>query len=238
MSAKKYIMLVIWCVLLCICVLIAAVVVEDLILYEQDESNVEKLNNSTSAILDTAEGSQDIVKFSETHLYIEDTNINYDIVQGEDNEYYLTHTPDGKYNKAGWLFFDYRVKASSKNKIIYGHNRVTGSMFGSLTNLTSSSYYDKNGLDTIHLIENEKDIVYRVFAVYTTDIDFDYLRCNFEDNDDFKQYIESIRIKNAVALLNDVQVKSEDSIITLSTCAGEDRLVVQAVRVIEDDKDD
>lgn len=226
---------IIWGILSFVCVSVIVVVMLDIVKYSQDENKVASLTNSDRIGVNTEENNQDIVKFSETHLYIEDTNIDYDVVQGTDNEYYLTHTPDGKYNKAGWIFFDYRVTEESKNKIIYGHNRVTGSMLGSLTKLTSVSYFDKNGLDVIHLMENNKDTIYRVYTVFVTDINFDYLHCNFEDDEKFMKYIKSMKSKNTVSLLKDVEVTSTDDILTLSTCAGEDRLVVQAVKLRVDD---
>ena len=215
--------------LLCITALVFSCV--KITYYIKDENNISSLQRGSM----TAE----LVSLTEKHysdvtLLVKHTLISYDVMQGEDNEYYLTHTPDGEYNKAGWIFFDYRVNKDSRNKIIYGHNRVTGSMFGSLSNLTMPSYYDKYGTDTIYLEEKDKISVYRIFAVYTVNKDFNYLICDFEDNEKFMEYLSKVRKLNKIEALESVVVDEESEILTLSTCSGvNDRLVVQAVKVEE-----
>ena len=64
------------------------------------------------------------------------TDINYPVVQTNNNDFYLTHSFDKSYNKAGWIFADYRNKFDNtdKNIVIYGHNMRDGSMFGSMLN--------------------------------------------------------------------------------------------------------
>ena len=49
--------------------------------------------------------------------------INYPFVQTSDNDYYLNHSFNKKYNDAGWVFMDYRNNASNfdKNTILYAH---------------------------------------------------------------------------------------------------------------------
>ena len=53
------------------------------------------------------------------------------------NDFYLKHSFDKKYNAAGWIFADYRNKldGSDKNIVVYGHNRQNGTMFSSLRNI-------------------------------------------------------------------------------------------------------
>ena len=67
-------------------------------------------------------------------LYVNNTNINYPFVQGEDNSYYLNRAFDGTKSAAGWLFADYRSDLTNfkRNTVIYGHGRVDQVMFGSL----------------------------------------------------------------------------------------------------------
>lgn len=77
-------------------------------------------------------------------IYCEDTPIDYPIVQGEDNEYYLTHTFYGNPNDNGALFMDYRGKGdfSDSINVVYGHNLETESMLGSLSGYRKQEYYD------------------------------------------------------------------------------------------------
>ena len=65
-------------------------------------------------------------------IKIDDTSINYPIVQGKDNEYYLNHNIDGKVATAGSIFLDYRNKWSDDFLIIYGHRMSGEQMFGEI----------------------------------------------------------------------------------------------------------
>ena len=67
-------------------------------------------------------------------LKVNNTNIEYPVVQANNNDYYLYHSFDKTENGAGWIFLDYRnkIEGRDKNIVIYGHNRKDGSMFGTL----------------------------------------------------------------------------------------------------------
>ena len=64
-------------------------------------------------------------------IIIPDTNINYHIVKGSDNSFYLTHSFEKKANYAGAIFMDYQAdgKFKDRNTIIYGHNMWHKTMF-------------------------------------------------------------------------------------------------------------
>lgn len=66
-------------------------------------------------------------------LKVENTNIEFPVVQAKDNSYYLTYNFNKKYNVAGWVFADYKNKlnGTDKNIVVYGHNMRDDSMFGS-----------------------------------------------------------------------------------------------------------
>lgn len=77
-------------------------------------------------------------------LYCEDTNINYPLVQGEDNNYYLRHSYNGEYLTAGTLFVDAsnRPQFADSNTIIYGHNMKSGIMFAHLRDWADQEFFD------------------------------------------------------------------------------------------------
>ncbi len=77
-------------------------------------------------------------------LYCPDTVINYPLVQGEDNDYYLHRLINGTPNNNGTLFVDEQNSAgfSDENTVIYGHHMRNGSMFGYLENYEQQSYYE------------------------------------------------------------------------------------------------
>ncbi|MBR3153459.1 MAG: class B sortase [Lachnospiraceae bacterium] len=68
--------------------------------------------------------------------------IAYPIVQGDDNEFYLHHLPNGEYKNAGSLFMEAANSPdlTDVNTIIYGHNMDNGSMFGKFRNMTEKEY--------------------------------------------------------------------------------------------------
>lgn len=72
-------------------------------------------------------------------IQIEAAGIDYPVVQGEDNDYYLHHTFRGEPNIAGSIFMDYRnVDFMDEKVILYGHNMRNGSMFAGLKDLDVS----------------------------------------------------------------------------------------------------
>ena len=77
-------------------------------------------------------------------IQVNGTNINYPFVQTNNNDYYLTHSFNKSYNQAGWVFMDYRNNTTDydKNTILYAHGMNNKTMFGSLRNILSSSWYD------------------------------------------------------------------------------------------------
>lgn len=71
-------------------------------------------------------------------IRIEAAGVDYPVVQGDDNEFYLHHTFSGEKSIAGSIFMDYRNTSDffDEKVIIYGHNMKDGSMFAKLKDLT------------------------------------------------------------------------------------------------------
>lgn len=74
-------------------------------------------------------------------LKINNTNVEYPVVKGTNNSFYLNHSFDKSKNSAGWIFADYKNKFDNtdKNIVIYGHNMRDGSMFGSMLNILDAN---------------------------------------------------------------------------------------------------
>lgn len=88
-------------------------------------------------------------------LYCEETEIDYPVMQADDNDYYLRRLPDGQWNLGGSLFLDYRSASdfSGELSLIYGHNMNDGSMFACLENYREQSWYDEH---PVFLMETER----------------------------------------------------------------------------------
>ena len=79
-------------------------------------------------------------------IYIEGTKINYPIVQGEENSYYLKHLFSGEWNGSGCIFLDFRNDASfaDRHSIIYGHHMKNGTMFTDLDKYKKQEFFDEH----------------------------------------------------------------------------------------------
>ncbi len=172
-------------------------------------------------------------------LKIADTNIDYPVMQTDDNEYYLDRDINHEQDKNGTLFMDYQcdVMKPSSNYIIYGHNMRSGNMFGNLDKYKSESYYLEHPtimFDTIY-----EKAVYQVMYVfnshiYTEDeIAFKYYQ--MIDIDSEKEFESNMKNMQEMSLYNTgVEAVYGDHLLTLSTCDyGEDdgRFVVVAKRI-------
>lgn len=152
-------------------------------------------------------------------LYSEDTVISLPVVQSSDNAYYLRRLIDGKYNRNGTLFLDYRIQSdfSGKNSVIYGHNMKNESMFGTLPKYKKQDYYDKHPV--MYYLTPDQNYRIELFAGYTTNALSDTYTFSFENEDSFNEYIEAAIGKSTFK--SDVTVAPEDRILTLSTCTYE-----------------
>lgn len=101
-------------------------------------------------------------------IYCEGTGINYPVMQGENNDYYLTHSYDGAYNVSGSIFVEAENRAgfADRNTIIYGHNMKNDSMFAHLDNWAEPGYYEEHPV--IWLLTPEQDYQIKLMAGYTT----------------------------------------------------------------------
>ncbi len=161
------------------------------------------------------------------------TDINYPVVQTNDNNFYLTHSFDKSYNKAGWIFADYtnsnlKNNQLDENTVIYGHNRQNRSMFGTLSNTLKKEWRDTEKNRYINFSTRDESMVWEVFSTYTIDSENYYIRTSFSSEEEYEKFIKTI-IDRSVYNFN-VNVTTQDKILTLSSCTniGEGRTVVHA----------
>lgn len=163
-------------------------------------------------------------------LYIPRLNVNLPVVLGEDNQYYLSHSIDRNPSSCGTLFFDSRIKGmDDKNLIIYGHNMLNGSMFGSLDRFFENNFIENNS--NIYLIMKDKVLTYRIFSVYTTENGSSTYTTRFTNDLNFKNYKKKMYENSTIE--TDADIDNNSQVLTLSTCykTGENiRTVVQAQR--------
>jgi sortase B len=173
-------------------------------------------------------------------LKIDDTNIDYPVMQTSNNEYYLDHNYNQEYDKNGSLFLDAECDIVNRNTnlIIYGHHMSSGKMFGNLNKYSSEQYYKDHStiqFDTIY----EKG-TYQVMYVFRSkiynedEITFKYYQFfDASSEQEFNSYMQEM----AALALYDTGVTASygDQLLTLSTCdySEEDgRFVVVAKRIV------
>ena len=154
-------------------------------------------------------------------LYSSCTVINYPVVQGGNNSYYLSHLFNKERNSMGTLFVDAgnAPDFSDRNTIIYGHHMKNGSMFASLVSYKDQTYYNVHP----ELLLFTPSAAYRLelFAGYVTDgyATNDVYKKSFDTEAEFLSFIEHAR--TASNFVSEAEVTAEDRIVTLSTCTYE-----------------
>ena len=168
-------------------------------------------------------------------ISIPGTSIDYPILQhASDNTYYLNYNIDGSYGYPGCI---YTENLNSKdftdsNTVIYGHNMKNGSMFAGLHQFEDSNFFDQN--DKVHIYTPQEELTYTIFAAYIYDDRHLLYSYDFSNEDVYAAYLREIFARRDLSanIRMDMNVTSEDNIITLVTCMSKQpdkRLLVQAV---------
>ena len=149
-------------------------------------------------------------------ITIEGTPVNYPIVQGADNGFYLSHLPDKEANSRGAIFLDYRCQPdfSSPNSLIYGHYSKTGDMFATLHSYREIDFYKEH--PTYWIFTPEADYQIEIFAAYIVNSAYEVPPMTFASDDEFNSYITDIMSRTVFTA--DVTVTPEDRLISLATC--------------------
>ncbi len=172
-------------------------------------------------------------------IRVPDTTINYPIMQTGDNNYYLTHTFEHNTNIAGSIFLDFRNAAdfSDRNTIIYGHHIKNGKMFADLRHYTDEEFYREHPVIYLNTPE-EGNVEYEIFSFYLTgnyrDTYGETYTYQFSDDESYRDYLNMIVSQSQYD--TGVDVSTDDSIITLSTCTNrtdDERYIVHARKILK-----
>lgn len=166
-------------------------------------------------------------------LKVNGTNINYPVVQTNDNKFYLTHSFDKTYNEAGWVFMDYRndINQLSDNTIIYAHGRWDTTMFGSLKNVFKNNWYQNTDNYVVHLSTPTYNSLWQVFSVYTIPTETYYITSNFGTDESYQKFLTTIQNRSQYSF--NANVNTNDKILTLSTCLNNKEKVVLHAKLIK-----
>jgi sortase B len=165
------------------------------------------------------------------------TGMQYPVVKGADNDYYMTRTFKKKKNASGAIFMDCWNASgfTDFNTVIYGHNMKDGSMFAGLREYRNQAYFDEHPFIEVTLLN--KELRYRVFAAYTSQgedsADFRGQNCTTEERR--ASFIKAARRRSDIT--STATVSRHDRLLTLVTCTSGTHpwfFVVHAVLVEEE----
>ncbi|MDR2750395.1 MAG: class B sortase [Clostridiales bacterium] len=147
-------------------------------------------------------------------IAIEGTNIDYPFAQSGDNAFYLGNDVYKTPAKAGSVFMDFRCAPdfTGSNSILYGHSMKNGKMFADILKFKDEDFFDQHLSGTVFLSNATYDLEIFAFLV-TKPMDWPVF-FESEGNYGFLSYV-----KSHAALWRDIEIGSEDRLVTLSTCS-------------------
>lgn len=221
---------------------------EERVIEENEETvigkDTEKQKKETERMLQVKQlqgQNTDIVGW----LEIENTNINYPVLQGADNNYYMTHNYKNEKSKNGSIFLDadYNWDIPSNNLLMYGHNLGNGMMFQELLKYEKKSFYQEHPV--IRFTTAEEDTEYEIISVFKSRVYYKseknvfryYYFINNESEEEYNEFVKNA--KNASLYPIDATASYGDQLITLSTCSyyvEDGRFVVVGRKIEQDSK--
>jgi sortase B len=191
----------------------------DLSAFQKEQAAISKISPFDAELLEI---NSDYVG----HIKIEDTNIDYPVVRGSDNEKYLNTTFKGEHNKLGAIFMDYRCAGKdAPHIIIYGHQAADKDKnplaFGGLDKFLDEQYRLEH--QKIMFLENDNLYEYKIFSARMSDINDPAYDLDFEVQGTFQAFLKRIGAP-----------PDAENVVTLSTCIGADndrRMIVQGTLI-------
>ena len=188
---------------------------------QQDKAELEQID-----FYNLIQENSDIVAW----ITIPSCDINYPVVQGSDNSYYLDHTVKHTANFAGAIFMDSANEHdfNDMHTLIYGHNMKNNSMFGGLKKIRKNTSLINDSPYVYIFTPDGRVRQYQIFAMRQVEADSSAYRL-FTGNQYYQEYLDEC-LSTSVPGINPVQTISGAPILSLSTCSGDDeRLLVHCI---------
>ena len=158
-------------------------------------------------------------------IEIEGTRINYPVLQGEDNDFYMNRNSDKEESVYGALFLDagYDWNIESNNFLIYGHNMQDGSMFNNLLNYADKEYYEEHPI--IRFTTTQEDAKYEIISAFRSRVYYKsetnvFRYYNFINAENEEEYNEFVKNAKASSIYDTgITANYGDDLITLITCS-------------------
>jgi sortase B len=151
-------------------------------------------------------------------LTVDDTNIDYPVVQGENNVEYLNQAVDCSFSLSGSIFLDYRNDRDFTDfySLIYGHHMAGDVMFGEIPNFLEEDYFQSHTTGSLCTPEHTYFITWFACVettAYDTKLFLPSVYTSRESEEELLEYIEETATQ-----YRDIGVTASDQLVALSTC--------------------
>lgn len=167
-------------------------------------------------------------------IKVDGTNIDFPVVQGKDNDFYLHHNFNKEKSFSGSIFVDSSNDLNNdSNIVIYGHNMRNDTMFAQMKHFKNENFFDENKYITLY--KDGKKLNFEIFSVYLSnakDLDSE-LKLSFSNKESYETYLKE-QADKSLFKREGVDLQPDSRIITLVTCSYEfddARIVVVAKEV-------
>jgi len=177
--------------------------------------STENMLNPEIHILREKYKNNDIIGY----LNIEDTRIDYPVVQTFNNYYYLYHDIYKEPNDAGWIFLDCNndISCNDNNIIIYGHNMKMDYRFHTLRYYADENFFKLHPIITFNTLYGNYQ--WQVFTFFSTRFSYIYTTVFVEDDTRWMEILA--QLKTLSMYDTKVDIVDDDKILLLSTCTDE-----------------
>lgn len=152
-------------------------------------------------------------------LTVDNTQIDYPVVQGSDNFEYLSKDATGEYSTPGSIFLDSECDRNFTEpyEVIMGHHMDAHKMFGDLDLFLDEDFFNANSKATLYLPHETLDL--EVDAVLTADAYDGVIFSTPADASRLPQLIQ--KIDESATHYREGSITESDQVIALSTCSSD-----------------
>ena len=187
-----------------------------------DEAKVDsKTTERMLQVQELQKENPDVVGWIE----IEETNINYPVLQGTDNSYYMTHNYKKEAAKDGSIFLDkdYDWSIPSSNLLMYGHNMGDGAMFQDLLKYEDEEFYKQHPI--VRFTTATEDAEYEIISAFKSRVYYKseknvfryYYFINADNEEEYNEFVNNAKEASFYDTGKDAEYG--DQLMTLSTCS-------------------
>ncbi len=199
----------------------------------EEEKETDKVESDEP--IELTEEEKELLRINSDYKFwinINETDVDYPVVQTDNNEYYLDHNFTGEDSKAGTIFIDYRNDISEdKNIVIYGHFMRDRTMFSDIAQYKKEDFFNDKS-KYISIIHGNKEYKYEVFSAYPIRANEIVIPLDFEDNIEYLRYLEEL--VDLSLQKKEVKFDTDKKMLTLVTCSYEwddTRTLVHAIPI-------